>query len=114
MYPGTLVPDVSHFEEIFIETYFPDGVLEKRFMSSRGAGGNHNPVQGMLLNDLLHFLLSVLSTGIEVLIHVYHVGKGPGILLYPGDIYHSANVNTAVANENSHPGLFARRISFGG
>jgi hypothetical protein len=70
MDPGALIADVGHFEEITVEPCLADCVLEQRLMGSRGAGSDDHPIQPMLVDDLLHLLLSILGAGIEVILHV--------------------------------------------
>ncbi len=51
--PGVLIPDIGHFKQILVEARIPDGLLEKSFMGSGGAGGHHHPVDLLFNDDLL-------------------------------------------------------------
>ena len=44
VYPGTLIANISHFKEIFINPRIEYGFLKERFMGTRGAGGYNNAI----------------------------------------------------------------------
>ena len=113
VHPGALVADVGHLEEVLVETRLPDRLLEQGLVGPRRAGGDDHPVQAVLLDRLLDLLLGILRAGVEIFVHVHHVGKRAGVLLHAGDVDDPADVDPAVADEDADPGRLPRHVAFG-
>ncbi len=83
--PGTLVPDVGQFEQVGIQSRLAQGFAEKGLVGPRGAGGDHHPVQPVLLDPLLDFGKTRVRTGVHGVRgddHVGIAGNGRGHLFH--------------------------------
>ena len=112
MHPGALIADIGHLEKIFVEAHLPNRFLKERLMGARRAGGDHHPVQMMLIDCLFDLLLRILRTGIEVFIHVFHVRQRAGIFLHLGDVNDPADVDSAVTHKDADPGRLPCHVAF--
>jgi hypothetical protein len=99
VYPGVLVADIGHFEQVLVQAGIPDGLLEQGFVGARGAGGHHHAVDAFFLDDRFHVVLGVLTAGEQVVLHVDHVGQIAGIIPDRRHIGDAADVDAAVADE---------------
>ncbi len=97
--PGILVADVGHFKQVFVQPAGLQGFHEHRFVGLGAAGGHDHPVELVLLDFFLDFLLGVLAAGEEILIREDHVGQPFGISLDGRHIDHAADVDAAVADK---------------
>src|SRR3972149_9782977 len=103
MHPGTLIADIGHLEEVFIKPHLANRLPEKRLMGARRTGSHDHAVEIMLINSRFDLFLGILRAGVEVFIHIYDLGKRPGIFLHLRDIDDSSYVNPAVAYEDTDP-----------
>ena len=74
VYPGALVADVRHFQQVGVQRGVAEGIAEDGLVGSRGAGGDHDPIETMLGDRLLELLLAVVRAGIDVVLGEGHVG----------------------------------------
>ncbi len=114
MNPRALIPDIGHLEEIFIESYLSNSLLEQRFVGAGRAGGHHDAVQMVLLHRLFDLLLGILRAGVEVFLHVDNIFQFLGEFLYLRDIDYATNVDPTMADEDPNVGLLPRNIPLGG
>jgi len=110
--PGTLVPDVGHFEKILIEARITDKGAEDRLMGPSGARCHDDPVKRFFMDDVFDLLLGVLGTGEKVLIGEDDIGESFGVVLHIGDIDDTPDVDAAIADKDADPRRLARDIPF--
>ena len=111
MHPRTLVADVRHLKEVFVEPGIGQGLLEERFVGEGTAGSHNDLVQFLVPDDLGHLLLGVLRATEEVMFDMNDVRQILGIFRHPRDIYHTGDVGPAAADEYTHPGDSPRTSS---
>ncbi len=110
MYPGTLIPDIGHVEQIRIQAGLLQNGLEQGFVRPRRTGGDDHTVEVVLFYKVHHVLLRVDGAGVERILHMHHKRQGPDILAYIGDVHISADVDSAAADENAHSDRFVRNV----
>ncbi|GAH46854.1 unnamed protein product, partial [marine sediment metagenome] len=79
MDPGTLVSDIDHFKEIRVHPRLPANRPEKRLVGTGRTGGNHNPIQVVLLDPLLDFFETRVCTSVKIPRGIHDVGQRRGI-----------------------------------
>ena len=75
MNPGTLVPDVSHLEQVLVDPCVDQRLLKQRLVGLGRTRRHHHTVQSMLLDDLGHLVLGVLGAAEHVFFHIHDPGK---------------------------------------
>ena len=113
--PGIVVPDIGHLDEIFVQAGGDQGLLEKGLVGPGGAGGHHDPVEVVFRNPLGDEVLGVGGAGEEVVLHMGHVGQGPGVFRHRLHIHHVGDVDAAGADKDADArGLPARDVDLAG
>ena len=105
--PGTLIPDISHFEQVLVQPRLSNGGLEERFVGPWRTGRHDHPVEFMLRDHLLDMVLGVLGTGKKVVLGIRHVWQGLGIIPHGRDIDDRADIDPAVTDEHPDSRLLA-------
>src|SRR3990172_3902213 len=114
MHPGTLVTDICHLVQVWVQSGCPDALLEQGLMGERRTACHDHPVQVVLSYSLGNCADRVLRAGIEHVFCMDHVRQGSGICAHRGHIQEAANVRTTVADEHSYPGRLCRDIPLPG
>ncbi len=110
MDPGTLVADVGHLEEIFVQRGVAQHVLKGGLVGSGRAGRHHHPVEPVLLDHLPHLVLGVLGAGKQVGLGIFDIGESFGVFHHRGHIRHLADIKAAVADKYPDPGELGRNV----
>jgi len=74
VHPGTLIANIGHLEEVFVDTHIGHSLLKESLMGQGAARSDDHTVQPLLLDDLAHLLLRVLGAAEEVILHVDYAG----------------------------------------
>ncbi len=110
MHPGILIADVGHFKEILVEADLEQGFSKQIFVGVWGTGGNQHAVDTLFLDDFRHMHLSVLGASKEVVLYMHHIWQSSGVFSNRGHVHNAANIDAAVANENTDTGLFFTNV----
>ena len=81
-------------------------------MSSWSARRHNDTVKLVLHNLFFDKLLRVLRTRVNVRFRINNVGQSLGVLHNLGNIHHSANVDSAVTNEDADSRRLSKDVSF--
>ncbi len=111
--PGALVADVCHVVEVLVQSSVPAGLPEQRLVGPRCAGSDDDPVQVVIGDGLGDGLETVLCAGVLGFLGEDDIGQGLGVGRNGGHIDHRANVDSAVADPNSDPGLLSGDVLLG-
>jgi hypothetical protein len=114
MDPGTLIPDIGHFEKVFIQSGFTQTFLKKGLMGPGGTGSHNSPIKPLFPDDLLHRFLTVGGTGEEVVIGMGHSGQGAGIFRGCIYIHHPGNIDPAMTDKDPDLVFFLIHFPFRG
>jgi hypothetical protein len=82
MNPGTLVANVRHLKQIWVETSRSQAILEERLVSQGSTAGNHDSVEPIGFDLFGDVFDAVLRTGIQVPFAMDHVRQSGGALRY--------------------------------
>ena len=75
MYPGTLVPNICHFKEVFVDSCVGQCFLEKRLMGLWRAGCYNYPGQALFFYYLGYLVLCVLRATEHVVLYIDNPGQ---------------------------------------
>ncbi len=112
MDPGVLVPDIRHFKKIFVKACIDQCLLEQGLVSLGRAGGNHNPVQVLLLDHLGNGLLGICRTGKQIVGDILHVGERSCVITHFGNVHHPSDIDAAMANKYADARPFSGDLFF--
>ena len=111
--PGALVADVGHVVEVLVQSSVPAGLPEQGLVGPRGTGCDDDPVEVVLGDGLGDRLQAVLGASVLGLLGQNDVGQGLGVLGDGRDVDHGSDVDSAVADPYSDPGLLSGDILLG-
>jgi hypothetical protein len=102
MNPGTLFPDVGHFEKVGIESCRVNGLTVRRFVHSRRAGSHDYSVNATISDIVLDQVLAGVGTHVLIISSHSHMGKGFGKGCHLLDIDRCRNINSTVTDKNAY------------
>ncbi len=114
MHPGALIPDIGHFEEVWIEPCFAERVPKERFVRPRRAGGDHNAIQVVFPYPLFHQFLSVVRARVQTAFRVNHIRECLRKLDQHLHVDYGRDIRPAVAYEDPNSCIFARYVCLRG
>ncbi len=114
MHPGALVPDVGHFEQIRVQTRFPQGFAEQRLVRSRGAGGDHDAIEPVFMDHVLDVGQAGVGTGEHGVGRQNHVRLMLDAFDHRLDVHDRADVHAAVTDKDAEPRFFIGNVMLGG
>ena len=106
-HPGYQLPNAGHLEEVGVYPPLLAGVAEGLFVHPGGAGSHHHPVEVVLLDVVDDELLAYVGTHELVVPGYHHMLQAGGKLHHLLYIHFVGDVDSTVADIDSHPGLFS-------
>lgn len=114
MNPGTLVPDVPHFEQVFVDPCVDQRLLKQGLVGLGCTRRHHHTVQVMFFDDLGHLVLGVLGAAEHVLFRIHHSRQAFGKFRHFRYINGPCYIRPAPAHKYTDPGRLTPNIHFFG
>ena len=106
VHPGAVLPEIDDLQQVGVKAAFQEQPPEGGFVELGGAGRQHHPVQGKVLDILLYFLLARLGAGIEMMAADRHPGQILGCRGQGFGVQDPGDVEAAVADIEADAGFF--------
>ena len=112
--PGALVTDVGHVVEVHVESTVPACFPEEGLVGPGGAGCDDDPVEVVVGDELGDLVEGVLCARVFGLFRDNNVRQGLCVLGDLGYVHDGTDVDTAVADPNTDPGLLSGDVLLSG